>query len=113
MRDLESDLESKLKKYCDNCGYKLFKIKCEGETGFPDRMLFMPNGIIIIFELKRNKKSIVSHKQRKIINTLRDDFGANTYIVYDFYDFKCIVENHIIDISSDKSQGINREKTKI
>lgn len=73
----ESDVEKQVVDWVIDMGGKAVKLKDESEIGFPDRTIFLPNGEIILTELKHPKKGRTSHMQHMWYSRLRKlDFAV-------------------------------------
>lgn len=69
---LESDLERDLVQWCEEHGILCYKVKIEGQRGFPDRLLITPYGETIYCELKRpDGRGRLSAQQEEIVNELK------------------------------------------
>lgn len=68
---LERNLETKVCDWAEKMGGKALKLVDEGETGWPDRTIFLPNRTILIPELKRPKKNKRSYAQQRRIAWLK------------------------------------------
>ena len=53
----ESDIETKVKKWCKNHGILCIKIVPISMVGFPDRMILTPTGKVMFMELKAPGKT--------------------------------------------------------
>jgi hypothetical protein len=69
MRDLEVDEEAKfVREAWKRWSLKVSKLQILGDTGYPDRIIWMPGGRPILFEFKREgykpePKQAVIHKE--------------------------------------------------
>lgn len=87
----EAELEDILVKEIRNAGGRAYKWISPGNSGVPDRIVFLPNGKIIFVELKTDS-GIVSGLQKIQIKRLQD-LGQDVRIVkgigglVDFFDF--------------------------
>lgn len=91
---LESTLEKKVKKYLTDRGVLVYKLSFPGMKGAPDRMVILPTGNIVFFELKRpgQKNTGVTPKQKKLHGQWRAR-GVDIYVIDDFEEFEKIMVN--------------------
>lgn len=85
---LESDLEQKIVNYVEKLGGKAWKWVSPGRRGVPDRIIFLPGGIIIFAELKRPGLSDGRSPQQKKVAAILESLGATVWRVSDFEEFK-------------------------
>jgi hypothetical protein len=69
---IEADLEREVVKWAIANGGRALKLKIDNERGFPDRTIFLPDGEILIPELKRPGKSKKYEQQKRNIAWLQD-----------------------------------------
>ena len=67
----ESKLEKKLREYAEGKGCMFLKFVSPGRKGVPDRIVFGPNGRVVLLELKARTGSL-SPAQTQMIIALRD-----------------------------------------
>jgi hypothetical protein len=75
----EAELEDILVKEIRNAGGRTYKWISPGNSGVPDRIVFLPNGRVIFVELKADS-GIVSGLQKTQIKRLQD-LGQDVRIV--------------------------------
>lgn len=61
----ESEVEAHLVRVAVHCGGMVRKLGWIGRVGAPDRVVFMPNGLLFWIELKAPKKTAESHQLRE------------------------------------------------
>ena len=69
---LESDLEDEVVDWIDSEGGYALKLKIEGQRGWGDRSLFLPEATFAVAELKRPGKNDRSINQKKWVRRLRE-----------------------------------------
>jgi len=86
---LESELQQKVLDYCKENGWPCFhdRSKKVNEPGWPDNIIFLPKGKVLLIELKSS-----AGKLRKEQYELRRVLGWNDHIVYIAKSFKRVVE---------------------
>jgi len=57
MSELESDIEAAVIEWVEDQGGYSLKLKIENERGWPDQTIWLPEGRVIVPELKRPKKN--------------------------------------------------------
>lgn len=68
---LEKSVEEYLKTRVEALGGKCVKFETSSETGWPDRHIVLPGGIIYYVEFKRPKGGVFSKRQDYIIAELQ------------------------------------------
>ncbi|NLL84433.1 MAG: VRR-NUC domain-containing protein [Lentisphaerae bacterium] len=76
----ERDIERALVRMAKERGGECIKWTSPGCVGIPDRILFLPNGIVIFIELKTETGKL-SPQQKRRIARLRS-LGATVEVVY-------------------------------
>lgn len=61
----ESEVEEHLVRVAKMCGGMVRKLQWIGRRGAPDRVVFLPSGLVFWIELKRPGKDAESHQQRE------------------------------------------------
>lgn len=85
---LESDLERKIVDFVESLGGRAWKWVSPGRRGVPDRIIFLPGGIIIFAEIKKpGLKEGRSPQQIKVARILTA-LGARVWRVADLEEFK-------------------------
>lgn len=51
----EADLENQFVQYAEAIGCLCLKLRIDGQNGWPDRTIFLPNGKVILMEFKAPK----------------------------------------------------------
>ncbi|HDO36667.1 MAG TPA: hypothetical protein ENH07_10305 [Nitrospirae bacterium] len=85
----ESTLQRKVQDYCEENGWPCFhdRSKKVNEPGWPDCLIFLPGGKVVLIELKSS-----AGKLRKEQYALRRLLGWNDHMVYIARSFKRVVE---------------------
>lgn len=85
----ESDLQRKVLDYCEENGWACWhdRSKKVNEPGWPDNIIFLPGGKVVLIELKSS-----AGKFRKEQQDLRRLLGWNDHMVYVAKSFKRVVE---------------------
>lgn len=85
----ESDLQRKVLNYCEENGWACWhdRSKKVNEPGWPDNIIFLPEGKVVLIELKSS-----AGKFRKEQHDLRRLLGWNDHVVYIARSFKRVVE---------------------
>jgi hypothetical protein len=91
VNDIEAIVEAEIVAYAKAEGGRAFKLKIEGERGWPDRTLILPGGVIVFPEAKRQKGNKASPQQEKIIAFLRA-CGFQAEVVRTLDEVKAMVE---------------------
>lgn len=86
----ESALERKSRTYVLALGGEFLKVK--GAKGWPDRIIILPNGVVLFCEFKRHKKK-PDPLQRHILNKICK-LGANAFYVDNYTRFMNNVHFH-------------------
>lgn len=64
MTALEKEIEAALVRVVRQHGGRCLKWVCPGWAGVPDRIILLPNGVVMFAELKRPKGGKVSPRQK-------------------------------------------------
>jgi len=88
---LESDFEKQVVRWAADRGGEALKLKIESERGFPDRTIFLPEGEILIPELKRPRNGKQYEQQRRRVAWLQrlgfaSDFISSMEELEELYD---------------------------
>lgn len=83
---LEKDIEKYLKDAVDNLGGRSYKFISPGQSGVPDRIIFLPDGKIYFVELKTEVGKL-SKLQRLQIHRLKK-LGHEVKVLYGMEDVK-------------------------
>lgn len=75
----ESLIEKKSKLLAEQRGWFQLKIEKCNKRGFPDRM-FIKDGRVIFVEFK-NERGRLSEEQKRMIQSLRDDYQAQVWVI--------------------------------
>ena len=97
MNRLEKHFEEDVIDYAEQLGGEAWKLKKDGERGFPDRTLFLPGGVLTLVELKRPKVGKTSPQQKKILRRLQE-LGFTAKVCDDLDDVRAAV--HAADIAA-------------
>ena len=83
---LEKEIENYLKDAVDNLGGRAYKFISPGQSGVPDRIIFLPGGKIYFIELKTKKghPSALQKLQRRRFKKL----GHEVKVLYGMEDVK-------------------------
>ena len=87
MSKLEKEIEKNLVKMVKANGGRCEKVICQGCSGFPDRTILMPGGVVMFVETKRPKGGRYSALQDKWRDWL-NDMGHMYFRVKDTEDIK-------------------------
>ncbi len=63
---LETQLETKIKKYCDEKNFLCWKLSSPSTRGVPDRIVLAPNGRILFLELKAPRKKATDMQEYRL-----------------------------------------------
>lgn len=68
---LERDIEDEIVRYVEEeLGGRALKLKIDGDRGFPDRTLLLPDAVVLFIETKKPKTGRLSPNQRRWKKTL-------------------------------------------
>ena len=67
----ETSVERSFQRWCRARGIVCWKLNVPGETGVPDRIVFLPGGKLLLIEFKKPGAGVVSAKQGYWVDTLR------------------------------------------
>ena len=76
----EEKVEKKFVEECKKIGVKAFKFELKEIKGAPDRIIFLPAGMILFFEFKRPGGGKLSEHQEVFIQNLKS-YGHQVYVV--------------------------------
>ena len=88
----ENALENKIVRYVKSVGGRALKLILAAESGFPDRTILLPNGIVLFLEIKKKRGAKVYPMQeawqeriqhRQITSEFVDDFDKAKSIIDD------------------------------
>jgi len=63
--ELEANIENRIVKYVESIDGFALKLVLASESGFADRVIFLPSGLVIFIEIKRPEKSKTYFMQRQ------------------------------------------------
>lgn len=84
MNELESDVERRLVKGIKKIGGIAFKFVSPGNSGVPDRIVALPDGVVWFVELKRDKGRLT--KNQSFQQALLSRLGHNVITLYGMSD---------------------------
>ena len=82
---LERDSEDRFVRYVESLGFKAWKLRIDGQDGFPDRTVVTSWGTVY-FEFKRPGQQLRA-RQWKVIADLRQ-IGASVFVSHSFQEAK-------------------------
>lgn len=89
MTKLEKDIEAKLRRAVEKHGGLCLKWVCPGWSGVPDRIVLLPNGLLMFVELKRPKGGKVETLQKWWHRKLTS-LGFDCWFVFDERDIRTL-----------------------
>lgn len=89
----ERDLERQVGTYVKNLGGRFEKFTSPGNRGVPDRIVILPQGVLVFLEFKAPGKKPTILQQHFIDEYRR--LGQHAYAVDDFAKARRILETHM------------------
>lgn len=87
---LETSIEKRLKKRVEDIGGKAYKLVSPGTTGMPDRLVILPEGIVVFVETKKPKGGTLSARQRVIHKQLKKQ-GCEVRTIYTYEEIEAFI----------------------
>jgi hypothetical protein len=78
---LEKSVEDYLKREVERRGGLCLKLKPEGARGIPDRLVLLPNGVVLFVEVKRPRGGVVAELQHWWARRIRG-LGTPAHVTY-------------------------------
>lgn len=88
---LERSIEKYLKRKVEELGGKCIKIETSSETGWPDRLVIIPNGNVAFIETKRPKGGRLAERQI-LVRMQLSNLNCNVYVAKTKEDVDMILE---------------------
>lgn len=82
----ESDIERDFAKHCALRGCLCLKLQVDGQRGFPDRTVILPDGAVVFVELKTESGYASVHQEQWLLDLLHH--GQHAAICYGLDDAK-------------------------
>ena len=76
---LESKIEEKFVRWCENQGWECLKLRIDGQKGFPDRTILRPSGLVTFCELKRPGGTTSAQQDEWLRKLQALGFGAGCF----------------------------------
>ena len=99
---LECTVEQHLVKQVERLGGKAIKFTAIGFRGLPDRICFLPTGLLLLVELKRPKGGRLSTVQRRV----HGFFARLGFMVYRVHTRQMV--NELIDIAERRIHALSQ-----